>query len=31
VGWFTGGLIMMYGEKSPYSNYLRKIGWYRNE
>ena len=31
AGWFTGGLIMMYGEKSPYSDYLRKIGWYRSE
>ena len=29
MGWFSGGLIMMYGEKPPYSDYLRKIGWYR--
>ena len=31
AGWFTGGLLMMYGEKSPYSYYLKKIGWYRSE
>ena len=26
MGWFTGGLIMMYGENSSYSVYLKKIG-----
>ena len=26
IGWFTGGLIMMYGENSSYSVYLKKIG-----
>ena len=31
IGWFSGGLIMMYGERSPYSYYLRKIGWYPSE
>jgi hypothetical protein len=31
MGWFSGGLIMMYGEKSPYSDYLRKISWYPSE
>ena len=26
MAWFTGGLIMMYGENSSYSVYLKKIG-----
>ena len=26
VGWFAGGLIMMYGETSSYSDYLSRIG-----
>ena len=27
IGWFTGGLIMMYGERLPYSDYLDKLGF----
>ena len=27
AGWFAGSLIMMYGDKEPYSDYLRKVGW----
>ena len=27
IGWFTGGLIMMYGERLTYSDYLDKLGF----
>ena len=27
IGWFTGAMIMMYGNKEPYSVYLKQIGW----
>ena len=27
AGWFAGSFIMMYGDKEPYSAYLRKMGW----
>ena len=27
LGWFCGGLIMMYGDKEPYSLYLNRLGW----
>ena len=27
AGWFAGSFIMMYGDKEPYSEYLRKMGW----
>ena len=27
VGWFVGSFIMMYGDKEPYSEYLKKFGW----
>ena len=27
IGWFAGGLIMMYGERLPYSDYLDKLGF----
>ena len=27
IGWFVGGLIMMYGERLPYSDYLDKLGF----
>ncbi len=27
AGWFAGSFIMMYGDKEPYSEYLRKLGW----
>jgi len=26
MGWFAGGLIMLYGENSTYSDYLKRIG-----
>ena len=27
LGWFTGALIMYYGNQKPYSDYLNKLGW----
>jgi len=27
AGWFVGSFIMMYGDKEPYSDYLKKVGW----
>tara|TARA_B110001454_G_scaffold198764_1_gene203102 strand:+ start:108 stop:797 length:690 start_codon:yes stop_codon:yes gene_type:complete len=27
MGWFTGALIMLYGNQEPYSTYLEKVGW----
>ena len=27
AGWFAGSFIMMYGDKEPYSDYLKKMGW----
>lgn len=27
LGWFTGAMIVMHGEKEPYSRYLKKMGW----
>ena len=27
LGWFTGALIMYYGDQKPYSYYLNKLGW----
>ena len=26
-GWFCSSLIMLYGDKEPYSIYLKKLGW----
>ena len=27
AGWFVGSFIMMYGDKEPYAEYLKKLGW----
>ena len=27
LGWFTGALIMYYGNEEPYFSYLKKLGW----
>ena len=27
AGWFVGSFIMMYGDREPYSEYLRKLRW----
>ena len=27
LGWFSGAMIMYYGNEEPYSNYLKKLGW----
>ena len=27
LGWFSGAMIMYYGNEEPYSNYLKKVGW----
>ena len=27
LGWFSGAMIMYYGNEKPYSNYLKKLGW----
>ncbi len=27
AGWFLGSFIMMYGDKEPYSDFLKKLGW----
>jgi len=27
AGWFAGSFIMMYGDREPYSEYLKKLGW----
>ena len=27
LGWFSGAMIMYYGNEEPYSNYLKNLGW----
>jgi len=27
LGWFSGAVIMQYGNEEPYSNYLKKLDW----
>ena len=27
AGWFMGSFIMMYGDREPYSDYLKKLRW----
>ena len=27
AGWFMGSFIMMYGDREPYSEYLKKLRW----
>ena len=27
LGWFSGAMLMHYGNQEPYVTYLKKLGW----